>query len=123
MITIGEKIKKIRKSKNISQDKLAELLIVSNKTISSWECDRTTPDINMLIKISSALDYNFYDLINDNEIKISNIEYGIKLKLDYLEYNKLLKSMNSNTKYINQKDIYYISKYEDFNDKWLRIRC
>ena len=63
MITIGEKIKKIRKSKNISQDKLAELLIVSNKTISSWECDRTTPDINMLIKISSALDYNFYDLI------------------------------------------------------------
>ena len=79
MITIGEKIKKIRKSKNISQDKLAELLIVSNKTISSWECDRTTPDINMLIKISSALDYNFYDLINDNEIKISNIEYVIKL--------------------------------------------
>ena len=37
MITIGEKIKKIRKSKNISQDKLAELLIVSDKTISSWE--------------------------------------------------------------------------------------
>ena len=123
MITIGEKIKKIRKSKNISQDKLAELLIVSDKTISSWECDRTVPDINMLIKISSALDYNFYDFINDNEMKMSNIEYGIKLKFDYLEYNKLLKSMSSNTKYINQKDIYYISKYEEFNDKWLRIRC
>ena len=115
MITIGEKIKKIRKSKNISQDKLAELLIVSDKTISSWECDRTTPD---KVEEKLAITKN-----NDNEIKISNIEYGIKLKLDYLEYNKLLKSMNSNTKYINQKDIYYISKYEDFNDKWLRIRC
>lgn len=123
MITIGEKIKKIRKSKNISQDELAELVFVSNKTVSSWECDRTIPDINMLIKISNALDYNFYDFINDNEIKISNIEYSIKLKFDYLEYNKLLKSMSNNTKYINQKDIYYISKYEEFNDKWLRIRC
>lgn len=123
MITIGQKIRKIRKIKNISQDELAELLFVSDKTVSSWECDRTVPDINMLIKISNALDYNFYDFINDNEIKINNIEYGIKLKLDYLEYKKIFNLICNNTKYINQKDIYYISKYEKFKDKWLRIRC
>ena len=36
-ITIGEKIAKQRKEKGLTQSQLAEMINVSNKTISRWE--------------------------------------------------------------------------------------
>lgn len=36
-ITIGEKIAKLRKEKGLTQSQLAEMISVSNKTISRWE--------------------------------------------------------------------------------------
>lgn len=48
MLTIGEKIKKIRILNNLTQYELAEMLFVSEKTISSWENNRTIPDLNMI---------------------------------------------------------------------------
>ena len=52
MLTLGEKIKNIRISNNLKQSELAEMLFVSEKTISSWENNRTVPDLNMIYKIS-----------------------------------------------------------------------
>ena len=43
MLTIGEKIKKIRILNNLTQYELAEMLFVSEKTISSWENIRCIP--------------------------------------------------------------------------------
>ena len=37
------KLAEIRANKSMSQDKLAELLQVSQKTVSSWEIGRTSP--------------------------------------------------------------------------------
>ena len=60
MSNIGEKIKKQRILNNISQQELADLLFVSNKTISSWENERTVPDIDTLFKISNILKISLY---------------------------------------------------------------
>ena len=48
MLTLGEKIKNIRISNNLKQSELAEMLFVSEKTISSWENNRTVPDLNII---------------------------------------------------------------------------
>lgn len=37
-VKIGKLIAECRKEKNLTQNELAELLQVSNKTISKWEC-------------------------------------------------------------------------------------
>lgn len=60
---IGKNIKAIRVSQKIEQKELANRLHISNKTISSWECDRTEPNIGMFEKIAEALNVTKTELL------------------------------------------------------------
>ena len=44
-LSIGKTISKLRKEKGLTQSDLAELIGVSNKTISKWESGQGYPDI------------------------------------------------------------------------------
>lgn len=125
MLTLGDKIKKIRITNNLKQSELAEMLFVSEKTISSWENNRTIPDLNMIYKISDYFKKSFYYLINDdyNTDNINEIE--IKLKVDEKEYNRILniiKKHSVNKTDVNQIDTYYRLTDRNFDQEWLRIR-
>ncbi len=50
------KIIKTRKSKKITQQKLAEVTGLPQTTISRMECFKVVPTLNLLIKICDALD-------------------------------------------------------------------
>lgn len=74
-MNIGENIKKFRKEKGYDQMKLAELLNVSNRTVSSWEIGRTEPNMGMVENIASVLEINKTDLINGyHTVKIEPVE-------------------------------------------------
>lgn len=121
-MTLGEKIKKIRIENNLKQNDLAELLYVSEKTISSWENDRTNPDLNMIYKISDYFKKSFYYLISDDYGTDNINEIEIKLKVDDKEYNRILNIIRKNSinkSKIDQIDTYYTLKT---NNEWLRIR-
>lgn len=131
MKMIGDRIKETRKEKKISQQELAERLFVSDKTVSSWEQNRTEPNLDMLVKISEVLGISVSHLIYGN-VEKSNIETEIKIKLEENEYNRLKNFFQNNAKFINeinQVDTYYQPTYrkfipENINDKvseWLRI--
>ena len=60
---IGKNIKAIRVSQKMEQKELANRLHISNKTISSWECDRTEPNIGMFEKIAEALNVTKMELL------------------------------------------------------------
>lgn len=125
MLTLGEKIKKIRISNNLKQSELAEMLFVSEKTISSWENNRTIPDLNMIYKISDYFKKSFYYLINDDYDTDNINEIEIKLKVDDNEYTRILnliKRCSVNKANVNQIDTYYNLTNRDFNQEWLRIR-
>ena len=115
MNNLGQKIKEQRIKKGLTQQEFAELLYVSDKTISSYECNRTVPDINMLFKISNILDINLYNLIDNNFNSLDNLEIEVKLKVNISDFNRII------TK-IKQIDKYYIPKYRNFNYEWLRVR-
>lgn len=128
---LGEKLKKLRKEKNISQQELAEKLFVSNKTISSWEQNRTEPNLDIIVSICNIFDISVSTLIYDN-INKTNIETEIKIKLEENEYKKLKKFFTKNAKFLketHQVDTYYQPTYrkfipENINDiinEWLRI--
>ena len=53
MIKLGEKIKSLRKQKNISQEVLANYLGVSFQAVSKWENDSTMPDVTMIPALAS----------------------------------------------------------------------
>lgn len=51
-MTIGERLQKLRKDKQYTQEQLAEILGVSRQAISKWESDQGQPEINNVIKLS-----------------------------------------------------------------------
>ena len=53
---LNENIKKIRKSKGLSQEELAIKLNVVRQTISKWEQGLSVPDSNALLSLSEALE-------------------------------------------------------------------
>ncbi len=121
----GERISKLRKGKNITQDELASKLYVTDKTISSWESNRTEPSLEMIIKLSEVLECSASYLLYGDNSKDS-VEMEIKVKLTKDEYNNLSEIMEEKGKFLlesNQCDTYYQSDYlnADMN-KWLRIR-
>ena len=121
MDNLGNKIKKERIKNNLKQSELAKILCVSEKTISSWENNRTLPDLNMIYKISDYFKKSFYYLINDEFYEGDTNEIEIKLKIDNKEYNRIfnLISKNSNAKKITKQ----IDTYYSFIDNnWLRTR-
>lgn len=53
---IGKQIKKYRNMKSMNQDDLSEKIYVSRQTISSWENNKSYPDIHSLILLCQVFD-------------------------------------------------------------------
>ena len=63
-MNLGERLTKLRKSKGLSQEQLAEELDLTRQTISKWELGQSAPDIDYLIKLS-----NYFGVTTDYLIK------------------------------------------------------
>lgn len=121
MNSIGNKIKDYRILNNMTQADLAKLLVVSDKTISSYECNRTLPDINTLFKIANIFKTSIFSLL-DGGTYDNKVELEIKLKVDNNTYKKVLSHFNNSCEKSEQIDTYYIPEFKEFNDEWLRVR-
>ena len=52
---LNENIKRIRKSKGLSQEELAIKLNVVRQTVSKWENGKSYPDLQILVSMSNQL--------------------------------------------------------------------
>lgn len=64
-MTIGEKIARLRKEQNLTQEQFAEILKVSRQTVSKWERDEAYPDTEKLIRIGKIFDCSLDYLLKD----------------------------------------------------------
>ena len=55
-MTLGEKLKEARKQAGLSQEQLAEQLIISRSAIAKWESDLGIPDIENLRAFTPGID-------------------------------------------------------------------
>ena len=78
-MTIGEKITKLRASKNISQEQLAEELGVSRQSISKWEMDQAMPQIDKVLQLAALFDVSTDELLRD-KINVSKLQAPQKNK-------------------------------------------
>ena len=74
---MGERIKRLRKRKGISQEALAEILGVSFQAVSKWETISTMPDISLVPSIAAFFDVSIDELFDynvlENERRIEEI--------------------------------------------------
>lgn len=63
---IGEKIKVLRKAKNISQESLAKVLGVTFQAVSKWETNITAPDVSLIPSIASFFGVSIDELFDYN---------------------------------------------------------
>ena len=66
-MNLNEKITKLRKERNMTQEDLALQLVVSRQSISKWELGVCDPDIQKLKEISKLFGVSFDYLLNDDK--------------------------------------------------------
>lgn len=68
-MTLGEKLSKLRKEYNYTQEQLADILGVSRQSISKWESDIAYPETEKLIELGKlfecSMDYLLKEDITD----------------------------------------------------------
>lgn len=66
-MTFGDKLCKLRKENNITQEQLADYLGVTRQSISKWESGLVYPETDKLIKMSELFDCSLDYLLRDGE--------------------------------------------------------
>ncbi len=83
-IYFGENLKSLRKSKNLTQERLADFLGVSFQSVSKWERGDTYPDITMLPEIAG-----FFKVSTDELLGINRAEKEKEITEKLQEYDNL----------------------------------
>ena len=69
----GVTIKSLRERKRLTQADLAQMLTVSDKTVSKWETGKGYPDITLLEPLARALGVSIAELISGNTVVNTNV--------------------------------------------------
>ncbi len=65
-MTLGEKLSKLRKEYNYTQEQLADILGVTRQSISKWESDIAYPETEKLIKMGKLFECSMDYLLNED---------------------------------------------------------
>lgn len=76
-MNFSEKILTLRKSKNLTQEQLAEQLNISRQSISKWESGQAIPEIDKIVEISNIFDVTTDYLLKPSEIDVLSIKTEI----------------------------------------------
>ena len=71
-MNLGNSLFHARKKCGLSQEEVAEKLGVSRQTISKWESDSTSPDLESIVKISRIFHVSLDDLLKEGETGVAN---------------------------------------------------
>ena len=75
----ADNLKRVRKSKNISQEELAERVKVSRQSVSKWETGEAYPEMNNILELCKIFHCHINDLVNDNILDIDSLDEDVKM--------------------------------------------
>jgi len=89
MSTLGDRIRKLRKKKSLTQDELASLMNVNRATLANWEINRAVPDLFTLQRFADFFNVSTDYLLGRNDTpktpKQRIIEKTPQKEIDILE--------------------------------------
>ena len=63
MTKFNENIKELRKQSGLNQTNFAKKIGVSRNVLANWECDKSEPSLDELIRISKTFDIGYEELL------------------------------------------------------------
>ena len=95
-LKIGKFIAKKRKEKNMTQEELARVLVVTNKTVSRWENGNYMPDLSLLKPLSETLGVSLNALLSgEDDVDVQKADENISNITNYsnLVIKKIFKNI------------------------------
>ena len=89
MMTLGEKIRELRKRKNLTQQQLADLCHMERRLLWGYENDRNKPSANTYVLLAKALGCNLDYLMESDTDPKEGCDYWSVFH-DFIEYLKKL---------------------------------
>jgi len=113
-MTLGEKIKRLRTEKGITQESLAEKVNVSRSAIAKWETNSGVPEISNLIMISRIFDISVDQLMDDTRAIGKTADVKTEIKSDCSEYAGNFYDIELNGWNDGVEDVLIINEDKDF---------
>lgn len=77
----GDNLRKLRKSKKLSQEDLAEKMHVSRQSVSKWETSEAYPEMNNILELCRIFHCRINDLVNDSILDINSLDEEIRMNV------------------------------------------
>ncbi|MBR3891466.1 MAG: helix-turn-helix transcriptional regulator [Bacilli bacterium] len=87
-MNFGENLKQIRKSKNMSQEELAQKVNVTRQSVSKWENGEAYPEMNNILELCKIFNCKINDLVHADMSDISSIDKEIVMSAVQLNEKK-----------------------------------
>lgn len=94
-MTLGEKLKSIRKLNKLNQNEFSILIGISQATLSELEKDKYKPSLETIISIKNKFDVNFEWLLLDDAFNIDKAAYQVLLDTKESDLISHFRELNS----------------------------
>ncbi len=115
---VGQRIKRVRKERGLTQKQLGEMLNTSQQMIALYESGKHAPTISTLTRIANALQVNTKALIGN---KITNVFSGVTPDNAYMQDASLIEQIleeleqNKASGISDIEDIYLLQDFRKLN--------
>lgn len=96
---ISEKLRELRKDRNITQENLAEILDISRSKVSSWETNKRDMTITDAVNLA-----NYYEISLDNLLRVNPIKEKEYIEISYSFFKNKSISLKEKTKIIKMME-------------------
>ena len=131
-VKLSENIKKFRKERKMTQEKLAEAMGVSVSAVYKWEANQSTPEINLILEMADLF-HTSTDVLLGYEWRNNNVASSIDRitrllrEKDYdeaiTEAEKALKNYPNNFDVVYQSALLYLEVGEDAEYREANMRA
>lgn len=93
-VKIGRFIAEMRKQQNLTQREFADILNISDKTVSKWECGNGMPELSLMLPICKIFKINLNELFSGE--KLTDADYKQKAEENLMKLVKEAEEMKKN---------------------------
>ncbi len=80
-VKIGKFIAEMRKEQGLTQRELAEKLLISDKTVSKWECGNGLPEVSLMMPLCEILQVSVNELLSGKRLHSSEYQQNAEENL------------------------------------------